>query len=209
MNKFDKEVQVFYDRFDKAYENNDLKELAFFSQFCIEKDIRKWTNGHYRRQICENARNNKYWLACGLTGAVLNEYGWHEWKIPGYEKQEFIPLGCIINRGCCNTKEERALGVMQLPNGKWIANVDSDFTSIGHPYIYLGIYDEQFDTRAKAVNDAIRRFVERWHRGNENVKKEDEAVRRAKSLIIADEDFIADTKKDFGKEPVQLELFSF
>ena len=83
MSNFDKEVQVFYDRFDKAYENNDIQELGFFSQFCIEKDIRKWTDGFLRRQICENARNHKFWLACGLTGVKLNEYGWLEWKIPG------------------------------------------------------------------------------------------------------------------------------
>ena len=59
MSKFDEEVQVFYDRFDKAYENNDIQELGFFSQFCIEKDIRKWTNGHLRRQMCENARGSR------------------------------------------------------------------------------------------------------------------------------------------------------
>lgn len=204
MSNFDKEVQVFYDRFDKAYENNDIQELGFFSQFCIEKDIRKWTNGFLRRQICENARNHKFWIACGLTGVKLNEYGWLEQHIPGFENQEFIPLGCIINRGCCNTKEERALGVMQLPNGKWIAKIDYDFTNIGHSYLYLDIYDEQFDSRAKAVNAAIKRFVDRWHDHNKDVKKEDEAVVRAKQLIIVDE--VTPMPKMKG-EPIQLSLF--
>jgi hypothetical protein len=204
MSNFDKEVQVFYDRFDKAYENNDIQELGFFSQFCIEKDIRKWTNGFLRRQICENARNHKFWLACGLTGVKLNEYGWLEQHIPGFENQEFIPLGCVINRGCCNSKEERALGVMQLPNGKWIAKIDYDFTNIGHSYLYLDIYDEQFDSRAKAVNAAIKRFVDRWHDHNKDVKKEDEAVVRAKQLIIVDE--VTPIPKMKG-EPIQLSLF--
>ena len=204
MNKFDEEVQVFYDRFDKAYENNDIQELGFFSQFCIEKDIRKWTNGHLRRQMCENARNHKFWLACGLTGVVLNECGWLEHHIPGFENQEFIPLGCIINRGCCNMKEEKALGVMQLPNGKWIAQIDSDHTKIGHSYLYLDIYDEQFDSRAKAVNAAIKRFVDRWHDHNKDVKKEDEAVVRAKQMIIVDE--VTPVPKMKG-EPIQLSLF--
>ena len=204
MNKFDEEVQVFYDRFDKAYENNDIQELGFFSQFCIEKDIRKWTNGHLRRQMCENARNHKFWLACGLTGVKLNEQGWLEWHIPGFENQEFIPLGCIINRGCCNTKEEKALGVLQLPNGKWIAQIDSDFTNIGHPYLYLDIFDEQFDSRAKAVNAAIKRFVDRWHDHNKDVKKEDEAVVKAKSMIIVDANSPAPAIKG---TPIQLSLF--
>ena len=204
MNKFDEEVQVFYDRFDKAYENNDIQELGFFSQFCIEKDIRKWTNGHLRRQMCENARNHKFWLACGLTGVKLNEYGWLEHHIPGFENQEFIPLGCVINRGCCNMKEEKALGIMQLPNGKWIADIDSDCTKIGHPYLYLDIFDEQFETRTQAVNAAIKRFVDRWHNHNEDVKKEDEAVVRAKSMLIADA--ITPIPKMKG-EPIQLSLF--
>lgn len=203
MNKFDEEVQVFYDRFDKAYENNDIQELGFFSQFTNEPDIRKWT-GIVRRRICENARNHKFWLACGLTGVVLNECGWLEHHIPGFENQEFIPLGCIINRGCCNMKEEKALGVMQLPNGKWIAKIDSDYTKIDHPYIYLDIYDEQFDSRAEAVNAAIKRFVDRWHNHNKDVKKEDEAVVRAKQLIIVDE--VTPVPKMKG-EPIQLSLF--
>lgn len=206
MNKFDEEVQVFYDRFDKAYENNDIKELGFFSQFCIEKDIRKWTNGHYRRQMCENARNHKYWLACGLKGVELNEHGWLKFHIPGFEKQEFIPIGCTINRGCCNMKEKKALGIMQLPNGKWIAEIDSDFTSIGHSYLYLDIFDEQYESRAKAVNAAIKEFVDRWHKHNKNVKKEDEAVVRAKQLIVIDD---ATPLPQMKGEPIQLELFTF
>lgn len=204
MCKFDEEVQVFYDRFDKAYENSDIQELGFFSQFCIEKDIRKWLKGQYRRQICENARNHRFWLACGLTGVVLNEYGWLEWKIPGYEQQEFIPLGCIINRGCCNTKEEKALGVLQLPNGKWLAKIDSDFSVIGHPYLYLGIFDEQYDSRTDAVNGAIKSFVDRWHKSNKGIKKEDDAVQKAKSMVIVDTEFALPKIK--GK-PIQLSLF--
>jgi len=195
MSNFDEEVQVFYDRFDKAYENNDIQELGFFSQFTNEPDIRKWT-GIVRRRICENARNHKFWLACGLTGVKLNEYGWLEWKIPGYENQEFIPLGCIINRGCCNTKEDKALGILQLPNGKWIAQIDSDFTNIGHPYIYLDIFDEQYETKTEAWNNAIKRFVDWWHNHNKGIKKEDEAVIKAKSMIKV-ELFIEDRN---GKE---------
>ena len=203
MNKFDEEVQVFYDRFDKAYENNDIQELGFFSQFTNEPDIRKWT-GIVRRRICENARNHKFWLACGLTGVKLNEHGWLECHVPGFENQEFIPLGCIINRGCCNMKEEMALGVMQLPNGKWMASIGMDYTKIGHSYLYLNIYDDQFDSRAEAVNAAIKSFVDKWHDHNKDVKKEDEAVVRAKKLIVVGE--VTPAPKMKG-EPIQLSLF--
>lgn len=203
MNKFDEEVQVFYDRYDKAMKSNDIQELAFFSQFCIEKDIRKWGDFE-RRQMCENARDYDYWKKCGYNGIVLNEHGWLECHCPDVEKQEFIPLGCIVNRGCCNMKENMALGVMQIPNGKWIAEIDSDYTKISHSYLYLDIYDEQFDSRAKAVNAAIKRFVDRWHDHNKDVKKEDEAVVRAKQLIIVDE--VTPVPKMKG-EPIQLSLF--
>lgn len=203
MCKFDEEVQVFYDRFDKAYENNDLKELAFFGQFTSEKDIRKW-GGFIRRQICENARNQRYAEKCGITEVRLNDVGWLEWKIPGYEKQEFYPLGCVINRGCCNMKEEKALGVLRLPNGKWIAKVDMDYTKIGHSYLYLGIFDEQYKTKEEAQNNAIKKFVNHWHDSNMNIKKEDEAVVKAKSMITVGD--ITPVPKMKG-EPIQLSLF--
>ena len=200
MNRFDEEVQVFYDRYDKAMENNDIQELGYFSQFSSEPDIRKWD----RRKVCENARNFQYSLSCGITKVVLNEHGWLEWLIPGFENQEFIPLGYIINRGCCNMKEKQALGIMQLPNSKWIAKIDWDFTEIGKPFLYLGIFEDQFDSRSKAVNDAIKKFVDWWHDHNKDVKKEDEAVVRAKALIIVDD--VTPLPKMKG-QPVQLSLF--
>ena len=204
MNKFEEEVQVFYDRYDKAMENNDIQELGFFSQFCIEKDIRKWTNGHLRRQMCENARNHAYWLKCGYTGVVLNEYGWLKCYCPDVEKQEFIPLGCIVNRGCCNMKEHYALGILQLPNGNWMAECGWYAESLERRFLYLSVYDDQYETRAEAVNTAISRFVDWWHFHNKDVKKEDEAVVRAKQLIIVDD--VTPVPKMKG-EPIQLSLF--
>ena len=200
MNKFDEECKVYYDRYDKAMESNDIQELGFFSQFSKEPDIRKW----WRRQICENARNHDYWVKCGFTGVVLNEHGWHEMHCPGFENQEFHPLGCIINRGCCNMKENYALGIMQLPNGRWMAKVDWYAESLERRYLYLCIYDDQYDTRAEAVNTAIKHFVDWWHSHNKNVKTEDEAVINAKSMLIVDN--AAPIPKMQG-EPIQLSIF--
>lgn len=200
MNKFDEEMIPYYERYDKAMENNDINELAYFSQFSSEPDIRKWE----KHKICRNARNFQYSLACGITKVVLDEHGWLEWKIPEYEKQEFHPIGCIINRGACNMKEKQALGVMQLPNGKWIARIDWDYSDIGHPYLYLGIFDEMFDTRTEAWNNAIKEFVDRWHERNKDVKKEDLAVTKAKSMLIVDEVTAPPVMRG---EPIQLSLF--
>jgi hypothetical protein len=202
MSNFDKEVKVYYDRYDKAMESNDIQELGFFSQFCIEKDIRKW-DAFRRRQMCENARNHDYWTKCGYTGVVLNEHGWLKCHCPGFENQEFHPLGCIINRGCCNMKEHYALGVLHLPNGKWMAKCDWYAESLNH-YLYLCVYDEQYETKAEAVNTAIQKFVDWWHDHNKDVKKEDEAVIKAKSMIIVDD--AASIPKIKG-EPIQLSLF--
>lgn len=200
MNKFDKEMQPIYKRYDKAMETNNIKELAFFSKFSKEKDIRKW----WRRQICENVHSYNAWVKYGMTEIVLNEHGWHEWKIPGYEKQEFIPLGSQINRGSCNMDEPMALGVMPLPNGKWIARIGSDYSSIDHPYIYLGIHDDIFETRTEAINNAIKQFVDGWYARNKDVKKEDAAVVKAKSMIIVDAISPAPAIKG---TPIQLSLF--
>ncbi len=206
MSTYDEEKKPYYERYDKAFETNDIKELSYLQQFTKEQDIRKWT-GHIRRQICENARNFQYYLACGLKDVIINDYGWLEWKIPGYDKQEFYPLGCIVNRGCCNTKEEQALGILQLPNGKWIAKVDMDFSSIDKPYIYLGIFDKQYDTRKEAWNAALKEFIEQWKSHNKDVKKDDEAVAKAKSLIIVDEHYFENISARKG-EAIQLELFA-
>ena len=209
MCKFDEEVQVFYDRFDKAYENNDIKELGFFSQFCEEKDIRKWTNGHLRRQMCENARNNVLWRNAGYDGVALNDVGWHEWVFPDCEeKQECVMLGETINRGACNMKEENAVAVMQIPNGKWIAEAGWIAASIGQDKMRLGIHHKHYDTRTEAWNAALKDFIERWKIHNKDVKKDDEAVTKAKSLIIVDSHFFENTSAKKG-EAVQLSLFDF
>lgn len=199
---FDEEMKPYYERYDRAFAENDIKELAYLAQFSKEPDIRKW----WRRQICENMRNNQLWLNAGLTGVHLDDYGWHLWKIPGFEEQEFHPIGYCVNRGCCNLKEDFALGILQLPNGKWIASIGWDFTRIGHPYLYLGIHEKQFSTRTEAWNNAISEFVERWISPNKEVKKEEPAVVKAKSMIIIDSGSVTPVFKGC---PVQLSLFDF
>ena len=204
MSKFDEEMIPYYERYDKAFESNDIKEIAYLSQFAQEQDIRKW----WRRQVCENMHQWDRMKSYGYTEIILNDVGWLEWKFKDYLTQEFVPLGEVINRGCCNCKDNMAIAVKQVPNGKWVAEVSNDFTSIGHPYLYLGCGLKQYESRTEAWNAALKEFIERWKRSNKDVKKEDEAVRKAKSLIIVDSSFFKNTSMPKG-EAVQLELFTF
>jgi hypothetical protein len=110
--------------------------------------------------------------------------GWYEWKFPNYEQQEFIRLGVEINRGCCKTKEAKAVGVLQVANGNWVAEVSDDFTSIGTTVIYMGCTRmKQYATRKAALDAALQEYIDRWTKRNPDEKKEDQAVRNARTLM--------------------------
>jgi hypothetical protein len=183
MNRFDEEMMPYYQRYDDALMKGDKKEIAYLAQFCTEKDPEKW-KPFRRRQICENMRSHDQMKTFGYTEVRLNDAGWYEWKFPNYERQEFIRLGVEINRGCCNTKEAKAVGVLQVANGNWVAEVSDDFTSICTSVVYLGCYrPKQYATRNAALNAALQQYIDRWKKRNPDVKKEDQAVRNARSLM--------------------------
>lgn len=69
-------------------------------------------------------------------------------------------------------------------------------------------YHKHYDTRTEAWNAALKEFIEEWKSHNKDVKKDDEAVAKAKSLIIMDEHYFENTSAKKG-EAVQLELFTF
>ena len=203
MSKFDEEMKPYYERYDKAFETNDIKEIAYLQQFTKEQDIRKW----WERQICENMHSNDLWKAAGYEGAPLNEHGWHDWIFPDCEeKQECVILGTTINRGGCDFKEENAVAVMQLPNGKWVAEAGWIALCLGKDKMRLGIHHKHYDTRKEAWNAALKKFIEQWKSHNKDVKKDDEAVAKAKSLIIVDEHYFENISARKG-EAIQLSLF--
>jgi len=208
MCRFDEEMKPYYKRYDKAIKANDIKEIAYLSQFCIEKDVRKW-NEHRRRQICENMRGWDKMQEYGYTEIILNDCGWLEWKFKDYEQQEFVPLGVEINRGCCNMQDAMAIGIMQVPNGNWVARVGNDYTRIGTSVIYMGIYQTQYPTRTEAWNTELKEYIASWKKRNPKVLKEDEAVKRAKSLIITQMSLFSELPPMPRTEPIQLELFTF
>ena len=183
MNRFDDEMVPYYQRYDDALMKGDKKEIAYLEQFCSEKDPEKW-KAFQRRQICENMHSHDQMKTYGYTEVRLNDVGWYEWKFPDYERQEFIRLGVEINRGCCNMKEAKAVGILQVANGNWVAEVGSDFTSIGTSVVYLGCYrPRQHATRKEALDAALQEYVAQWTRRNPGERKEDQAVRNARALM--------------------------
>ena len=183
MNRFDEEMIPYYQRYDDALMRGDRKEMAYLAQFCTEKDPDKW-KPFQRRQVCENMRSYDRMKTFGYTEVRLNDVGWFEWKFPDYERQEFIPLGVEINRGCCKMKEAKAVGVLQVANGNWVAEVGYDFTSIGTSVVYLGCFRlKQYATRKEALDAALQEYIDRWTKRNPDEKKEDQAVMNARALM--------------------------
>ncbi len=122
------------------------------------------------------------------------------------QEQEITKLGVIINRGCCHMEEKQLITILNLPNGKWVAAVEQDYSDINKTDVFLSIWSEQYDTRTEAWNNALTTFINRWKRNNRDVKKDDEAIRNAKSLLIVDKKFFEYTPMPKG-EAVQLTLF--
>lgn len=208
MNRFDEEMMPYYQRYDDAMMRGDKKEITYLAQFCNEKEPDKWKD-FQRRQICENMHHHDQMKLFGYTEIRLNDVGWYEWKFPDYEQQEFIRLGVEINRGCCNMKEAKAVGILQVANGNWVAEVSDDFTSIGTSVVYLGCYrPKQYATRNAALNAALQQYIDRWTKRNPDVKKEDQAVRNARSLMAGGTIDLSEKPKRQSKAKPQPEVLS-
>ncbi len=183
MNRFDEEMMPYYQRYDDALKRGDRNEIAYLAQFCNKKSPDEW-KGFQRRQICENMHHHDQMKRFGYTEIRLNDVGWYEWKFPNYEQQEFIRLGVEINRGCCKMKEAKAVGILQVANGNWVAEVGHDFTSIGTSVVYMGCTRmTQYATRKAALDAALQEYIDHWTKCNPDEKKEDQAVRSARTLM--------------------------
>ncbi len=197
-------IEKFYATYDKAVKENDKQQLKYLAQFTtMPEDYPNQT--FRRRQICENMASNTQWITAGYRGIPLNDYGWHECNFP-FDKQEITKLGESINRGCCNMVEKMLIGILQLPNNKWVAEVQKDFSNIGENHCFIGIWKDQYETRKEAWNTTLMKFIRKWRNTNKGISKEDQAVREAKRLLIVDGDFIENTPLPKG-EIIQLSLF--
>lgn len=203
MCKFDEEMMPYYQRYDDAMMRGDKKEIAHLAEFCSEKDPYKW-KPFQRRQICENMHHHDKMKTFGYTEVRLNDVGWYEWKFPNYEQQEFVRLGIEINRGCCNMKEAKAVGILQVANGNWVAEVSDDFTSIGKSVVYMGCTRmKQYATRKAALDAALQEYIDRWTQRNPNEKKEDQAVRNARTMMAGGTIDLSEKPKRQAKPKVQ------
>ena len=145
-----------YERYDKAVENNDAKELAWFAQFGTEK----WEN-----QMITNARAYEQYLLCGYKGEpVFNEHGWLENGrcIDLKEKSELVPV--------FKDDQYRAnVMILQHPNRKWIATAEYNF-SISGGGAYPSIWSKQYPTRRDALNAVLDSLIS--HIENSTVQKD-------------------------------------
>ena len=141
-----------YERYDKAVENNDKEELAWFAQF----GSKKWEN-----QMITNARAYEQYLSCGYTGEpILNDVGWLE---NGHcselrDKAETVTV----------FKDDTAhadVMLLQHPNGKWIATLEYNFSQSGGS-AYPSIWDKQYPTRKEALNSVLDRLIDVMQRSN-------------------------------------------
>lgn len=141
-----------YERYDKAVENNDKKELAWFAQFGSEK----WEN-----QMITNARVYEQYLSCGYSGEpTFNDIGWltngHCTELR--DKAETITV----------FKDDTAYAIVMLlkhPNGKWIATLDYSFSQSGGG-AYPNIWDKQHPSRRDALNAVLDRLIALMEKSN-------------------------------------------
>lgn len=134
-----------YERYDKAVENNDAEELAWFAQFGSEK---------WECQMITNARTYEQYLMCGYKEKpVFNEYGWLENGncMSLKEKSEHVQ---VFKDGTFNAE----IMLLQHPNGKWIGTLCYSLSICGGGS-YPSIWEKQYDTRRHALNATLDKLI--------------------------------------------------
>ncbi len=134
-----------YERYDKAVEENDTKELEWFAQFGTPKR---------EGQMITNARCYEQYLKCGYSERpYFDEYGW-------------------LRNGHCTELKERAetvevfregqyhgfVMIVQHPNGTWTATYEYSLSLSGAGG-YPSIWGKTYDTRREALNAALDRII--------------------------------------------------
>ena len=136
----------------KAKENHDEEILNQFQEF-----------GSSERQQVMNYRNYHQWLECGYKGEIsFDKYGWCTNEIPASDIEK-IELWH-------NDYTENYIEVAQLPNGKWVNGCFCTLTESGCAG-GCSIWGEKYETRLKALDNAIKRITEQIQRGTNADKK--------------------------------------
>ena len=134
-----------YERYDKAVEENDTKELEWFAQFGTPKR---------EGQMSTNARCYEQYLKCGYSGQpVFDEYGW-------------------LKNGHCTELKARAenvevfregqfhavIMIVQHPNGMWTASTEYYLSQSGGG-AYPSIWGTVYNSRRDALNASLDRII--------------------------------------------------
>ena len=134
-----------YERYDKAVEENDTKELEWFAQFGTPKR---------EEQMITNARCYEQYLKCGYSGQpVFDEYGW-------------------LKNGHCTELKARAehvevfregqfhavIMIVQHPNGMWTASTEYSLSQSGGG-AYPSIWGTVYNSRRDALNASLDRII--------------------------------------------------
>ena len=148
--------QPMYNRYKKAIENNDMKELEWFAQF---------GNPNRLHQLISNAKCYEQYLACGYTdNPHLNDYGWLENGSVKDLQEQFEEV---------QMEKNATVILLQFPNGKWVSSVKCQ-TSLSGIYSSPGIWTQkQFCTRQEALDGGIDRLI---HFFTENAKSADKGI---------------------------------
>lgn len=168
---YDERMKPYYERYDKAVAENDVKELEYLNSFCpVERKDK-------RRVICMNMDCYDHYLAMGYTEKRFNEHGWLEPNLPMDDIQ-------VTKLGKDDRYQSKIIGILHLPNGKWVARVGTDYSGIcdGETPVYISVYSKIYETKAVAWNTELMEYINWWEKNGE--KKYKEAVKTAKSLLI-------------------------
>ena len=147
-----------YERYDKAVETNDTKELKWFSQFGSEKR---------EHQMILNAMEYEQYLQCGYTdNPKLDKFGWLKNTRHACLSANIEEINLLRDNG--NHVE---VSLMELPNGMWINGINYMFSTWGGSY-GPSLWREQHPTRLKALETAIKNVMDMIQRnGNDKEKK--------------------------------------
>ena len=132
-------LKPYYDRYDKAFETNDIRELAYLNQFANDVDIRKWD----REFICKSMAEKDGVLKKGEKEFYIND------------------CGVVTNPNVLSFVDKRCKAMIETApiDGKWYNGCSFMDASSGFAS-GVSKCGSAFDTEKEAVADVAKRGME-------------------------------------------------
>ena len=146
-----------YERYDKAVENNDTKELEWFAQFGSEK---------WMEQMIRNARLYEAYIKCGYSDKP--RFDDHGWLVNGtyVEMKEKIEYIKVFE----DNQYHAIIAILQHPNGKWSAGVNYSLSMSGG-LSSPSMFNCPYNSRMEAINASLDKIIEIIERSDCNRDK--------------------------------------